>query len=193
VSTNRIEKQVLLHAPLERVWRAITDSEQFGRWFGVALDGPFAVGARTTGKIVPTTVDPEIAKLQRPHEGRPFEVWVEKIEPPLAVPRAGNRERPSSGEAVSMNSSSSTPMSRLTRSASSMQASESFQRKRIPGGRAFPQGDHHAQLAIVRADPQISPMHDRQGLAGSPLLFHHAAQAGKRLRRHVGGIAHSVH
>jgi len=81
VSTNRIEKQVLLHAPLERVWRAITDSEQFGRWFGVALDGPFAVGVRSTGKIVPTTVDPEIAKLQKPHEGKPFEVWVEKLEP----------------------------------------------------------------------------------------------------------------
>jgi uncharacterized protein YndB with AHSA1/START domain len=81
VSTNRIEKQVLLHAPLEHVWRAITDFEQFGRWFGVALDGPFAVGVRSTGKLVPTTVDPEIAKLQRPHEGKPFEVWVERIEP----------------------------------------------------------------------------------------------------------------
>lgn len=81
MSTNRIEKQVLLHVPLERVWRAITDFEQFGRWFGAALDGPFAAGVRTTGKIVPTTVDPQIAEQQKPHEGKRFEVWVEKIEP----------------------------------------------------------------------------------------------------------------
>ena len=44
-------------APRERVWRAISDAGQFGSWFGVAFDGPFAAGARITGKIVPTTVD----------------------------------------------------------------------------------------------------------------------------------------
>ena len=93
MSRNRIDKQVLLHAPLERVWRAITDVEQFGRWFGVALDRPFAVGARSTGKFVPTTVDPEIAKLQKPHEGKLFEVWVEKIEPVHSFPTAGIRSR----------------------------------------------------------------------------------------------------
>ena len=82
MSSNRIEKQVLLHAPLERVWRAIADSAQFGSWFGVALDGPFAAGARATGRIVPTTVDPEVAKLQQPHAGKALEIWVDRIEPP---------------------------------------------------------------------------------------------------------------
>ena len=42
MNTDRIEKKVLLHAPCERVWQAISDSARFGSWFGVAFDGPFA-------------------------------------------------------------------------------------------------------------------------------------------------------
>ena len=42
----KIEKQVVLRAPLERVWRAISDSQEFGRWFGVSIDGPFVAGSR---------------------------------------------------------------------------------------------------------------------------------------------------
>ncbi len=79
--TDRIEKHVLLNAPLERVWRAITDSQQFGTWFGVEFDRPFAVGARLIGKIVPTRVDPVVAKMQEPHTGTTFEVVIERIEP----------------------------------------------------------------------------------------------------------------
>ena len=41
---SKIEKQVVLRAPLERVWRAISDSQEFGRWFGVSIDGPFVAG-----------------------------------------------------------------------------------------------------------------------------------------------------
>jgi uncharacterized protein YndB with AHSA1/START domain len=80
-NTDRIEKRILLRAPLERVWRAVSDARQFGAWFGVAFDGPFAPGARMTGTIVPTKVDEEVAKLQKPHEGRAFEVTVDRIEP----------------------------------------------------------------------------------------------------------------
>ena len=80
-NTDRIEKKVLLHAPRERVWHAISDSKQFGNWFGVAFDGPFAPDKRMIGKIVPTTVDPEVAKLQEPHRGTAFEFAVERIEP----------------------------------------------------------------------------------------------------------------
>src|SRR5690625_5091180 len=80
-STNRIEKQVLLHAPLERVWSAISNAEEFGSWFGVQFNGPFVAGEQTTGQIVPTTVDPEVAKSQKPHEGQPFEITIERIEP----------------------------------------------------------------------------------------------------------------
>jgi uncharacterized protein YndB with AHSA1/START domain len=48
---DRIEKEILLRAPRSRVWRALTDAEQFGSWFRVKLDGGFAVGERVTGRI----------------------------------------------------------------------------------------------------------------------------------------------
>ena len=81
MSTDRIEKKIVLRAPRERVWRAISDAKQFGSWFGVAFDGPFAEGARLTGKIAPTTVDAEVAKMQEPYAGKAFEWTVEHIEP----------------------------------------------------------------------------------------------------------------
>jgi len=78
---DRIEKIVFLRAPLERVWRAIRDSKEFGAWFGVEFDGPFVAGKRMIGRIAPTQVDPEVAKLQEPHRGVKFEITVESIEP----------------------------------------------------------------------------------------------------------------
>ena len=48
---DRIEKTVDLAAPVSRVWRAVTNHEEFGQWFNVRLDGPFKVGATTTGNI----------------------------------------------------------------------------------------------------------------------------------------------
>jgi uncharacterized protein YndB with AHSA1/START domain len=85
MTPDRIEKKVLLPATCERVWRAVSVAENFGSWFGVAFDGPFAAGRRLTGRIVPTTVDPEVARLQKPHEGKRFEFTVESIEPPRRI------------------------------------------------------------------------------------------------------------
>src|SRR4029079_3891725 len=50
-NSDRIEKQILLRAPKSRVWRALTDTAEFGAWFGVKLEGAFAVGERIRGKI----------------------------------------------------------------------------------------------------------------------------------------------
>jgi uncharacterized protein YndB with AHSA1/START domain len=50
-STNEIRKQLHVKAPQSRVWRAITDSAQFGQWFHVRLETPFAVGEATSGQI----------------------------------------------------------------------------------------------------------------------------------------------
>ena len=80
-STDRIEKQVLLKASRERVWQAVSDSSCFGSWFGVDFDGPFVEGEKLTGRIVPTTVDAEVAAMQKPYENTAFEWRVEKIEP----------------------------------------------------------------------------------------------------------------
>ena len=49
--TNTIEKTTDIAAPVERVWRALTDHEEFGRWFGVAIDAPFVVGEPSKGHI----------------------------------------------------------------------------------------------------------------------------------------------
>ncbi len=48
---DRIEKTVEVRAPVERVWRAVTEHEEFGAWFRVKLEGPFAVGEMSRGRI----------------------------------------------------------------------------------------------------------------------------------------------
>jgi uncharacterized protein YndB with AHSA1/START domain len=66
-----IEKSIELKAPVERVWRALTDHEEFGQWFRVKLDGPFAAGAVSTGRITIPGFD---------HVR--WEAIVERMEPP---------------------------------------------------------------------------------------------------------------
>jgi uncharacterized protein YndB with AHSA1/START domain len=47
----RIEKQIVLKAPRSRVWKALTDTREFGAWFGVDLRGEFKEGETLRGKI----------------------------------------------------------------------------------------------------------------------------------------------
>jgi uncharacterized protein YndB with AHSA1/START domain len=82
MSTDRIEKQVVLRAPMDRVWRAISDSQEFGRWFGVRVDGPFVPGTSVTATITGTTVDEEVAEMQRPHAGAKATWQIVAVEPP---------------------------------------------------------------------------------------------------------------
>jgi uncharacterized protein YndB with AHSA1/START domain len=81
MDANRIEKEIVLKAPRERVWRAISDSARFGKWFGVGIDGPFVAGKEALGQIAPTQVDQEVARLQEPYRGMPFRMVVERIQP----------------------------------------------------------------------------------------------------------------
>ena len=70
MSTDRIEKQVVLQAPRSRVWRALIEPDQFGQWFGVKLARPFGVGARVTGQVtIPG------------YEHMPFNLTIERMEP----------------------------------------------------------------------------------------------------------------
>ncbi|SRR6266702_1945386 len=48
---NSIEKQIELKAPVSRVWRALTNHQEFGAWFGIKFDGPFRPGELTSGHI----------------------------------------------------------------------------------------------------------------------------------------------
>ena len=78
---NEIRKEIILKAPLGKVWAAITNADEFGQWFGVRFDGPFKAGEKLSGVIVPTAVNDEIAAMQKPYEGTPFEIVVGEITP----------------------------------------------------------------------------------------------------------------
>lgn len=84
-TTDRIVKKATLRAPRERVWRAISDAKQYGAWFGAEFDGAFVAGAKLTATIVPTQVDPIIAKSQEPFRGRTFSFEVERVEAPRVI------------------------------------------------------------------------------------------------------------
>lgn len=47
--SERIEKQIVLRAPIARVWQAIASAKEFGCWFGVHLDGDFMAGNTIRG------------------------------------------------------------------------------------------------------------------------------------------------
>ena len=81
MTTDRIEKEVLLRAPLDRVWRAISDADEFGQWFGVRFDGPFVPGTSVTGAITPTTVDEDVARAQEPYAGKSDTWHIVAVEP----------------------------------------------------------------------------------------------------------------
>jgi len=70
-STDRIEREILLKAPRSRVWRALSNAEEFGDWFGVALKGKsFAAGKRVQGQVT-----------HPGYEHVVFDVVIERMEP----------------------------------------------------------------------------------------------------------------
>ena len=69
-TTDRIEKRFEVRAPRSRVWRALADATEFGAWFGVKLDRPFAPGAAVIGRLT-------IPK----YEHVTLEILIERMEP----------------------------------------------------------------------------------------------------------------
>lgn len=51
MGNDRIEKRIEIKAPVERVWRALTDYREFGEWFHVRLEEPFQPGEVARGQI----------------------------------------------------------------------------------------------------------------------------------------------
>jgi uncharacterized protein YndB with AHSA1/START domain len=100
MNTDQIQKQTLLRAPINRVWRALSDSAEFGAWFGMRVDGPFEPGRRLHAVIVPTTVDREVAALQKPYEGKPFEIAIEQMEPERLFSFRWTHDDPETGVAT---------------------------------------------------------------------------------------------
>lgn len=71
--TNAIERNIVINAPRERVWRALSNAEEFGTWFGADLKGQtFTPGERTRGPISAALCG---------HNDVWFDVVVERVEP----------------------------------------------------------------------------------------------------------------
>jgi uncharacterized protein YndB with AHSA1/START domain len=69
--TDRIERSIQIDTPRSRVWRAISNAEAFGAWFGADLKGQaFVPGQRVQG---PITI--------KGYEHIMFDVVVERVEP----------------------------------------------------------------------------------------------------------------
>jgi uncharacterized protein YndB with AHSA1/START domain len=69
--TDRIERSIQINAPRSRVWRALSNAEEFGNWFGADLKGQsFAPGQRVQGLI---TIEG--------YKHIMFDVIVERVEP----------------------------------------------------------------------------------------------------------------
>ena len=80
-TSDRIERNVLLRAPQEKAWNAISNANEFGDWFGMDLSGRFTPGADVSGTIKPTTVDRAVAEMQEPYKGKPVTLRVEQVDP----------------------------------------------------------------------------------------------------------------
>lgn len=66
---SRIERSVTIRAPRSRVWRALTDINEFAQWFGVKTEGSFAPGVRVE-------MTPQLHGCSEP-----FVVYVDRMEP----------------------------------------------------------------------------------------------------------------
>ena len=69
-TSDRIQKHFEVNATRSRVWRAISNAEEFGAWFGMKLDRAFAPGATVLGRLT-------IPRF----EHVTVEIVVEKVEP----------------------------------------------------------------------------------------------------------------
>ena len=69
-NTDRITEKVLLRTHRTRVWHALADSEEFGRWFGVNGLGVFTPGATVRGKVT-----------HKGYEHLTWEATIERMEP----------------------------------------------------------------------------------------------------------------
>jgi uncharacterized protein YndB with AHSA1/START domain len=73
-SSDRIQREIFLRAPVARVWQALATAREFGTWFGVDLDGEFTPGARLQGRVT----HPGYQHLT-------WEVTIERVEAPRTL------------------------------------------------------------------------------------------------------------
>ena len=70
----RIDREIEIQAPPERVWRALTNAEELSAWFHVKIEGEITAG----GDVWMTSVHPE-------HAGQRWPVRIVELTPPRRV------------------------------------------------------------------------------------------------------------
>ena len=71
---SRIDKSIEIEAPIERVWRALTDARELGAWFQVQIEGAIEAGS----EVWMTSVHPQ-------HAGQRWPVRIVELAPPRRV------------------------------------------------------------------------------------------------------------
>ncbi|MBK7864232.1 MAG: SRPBCC family protein [Archangiaceae bacterium] len=87
-TTDRIEKQVTLKAPVARVWKAISDHREFSKWFGFTLETPFVAGQPIKG-----TFDLEIDEAGIMEEQKKLGLVPSRVKLPRGTTVFGTVER----------------------------------------------------------------------------------------------------
>src|SRR5262245_24244465 len=70
MNLDRIEKYVVLPTARSLVWKAVSDTTEFGRWFGIEFKGAFIPGAVLVGRVT----NPGFENMKT-------EVVIERVEP----------------------------------------------------------------------------------------------------------------
>ncbi len=95
---DRIEKTLDIRAPRDRVWKALTDAHEFGRWFGARFDEPFRPGRSVRGVLAPSELATPEETANHPYLGRSMVFHIERMDPPY---RFSYRWHPLEGSADS--------------------------------------------------------------------------------------------
>jgi uncharacterized protein YndB with AHSA1/START domain len=69
-TTDRIEKKIQLRHSPSKVWRALTDAQEFSKWFGAVFTEPFEAGARLRGRVT-----------HKGYEHMTMDITIERMEP----------------------------------------------------------------------------------------------------------------
>lgn len=69
---DRIDREITLRAPQDRVWRAVSDAAEFGAWFGISIDGAFEPGTTLHGTVTSKSSECDATR---------FAMYVESVEP----------------------------------------------------------------------------------------------------------------
>ena len=70
ITTDRIEKKIQLRHHQSKVWRALTDAQEFSKWFGAVFTERFKPGVRLRGKVT-----------HKGYEHMTMDVTIERMEP----------------------------------------------------------------------------------------------------------------